>query len=166
MNNDWGVIMDFKKVMKIVKKYKFWVIGVIVLLILILLGIGFSQLLLPNSNKNTYGNRLDGIENYPVENELVEKIKTEVALDEKVKGVKYDRKGRILYFTVDVAKDTDLIVAQGYADKIAGYLTDEQKAFYDIQVFLTCTEDTEGTIYPMIGAKHKTRVGFKWNNYE
>ena len=66
-------------------------------------------------------------------------------------------------FIIEVNADVDLTTSRAFADKIAEKLSDDIKSFYDIQVYLTCS-DKESELYPTIGYKHKTSVGFKWNN--
>lgn len=152
--------------MEFIKKYKFWIVGIVVVLILGLLIYGMCSLLLPNSSKDLYGNRLDGMEEVMIQNSTISKIKEEIAALNEVNSIEYHLSGRIANFLIDVKKDTDLISAHGLADKLLPYFEDNQKEYFDIQVLITCKEDTESTIYPMAGYKHKTSVGFKWNYNE
>ena len=50
-------------------------------------------------------------------------------------------------------------------NKVLELYSDDEKKTYDFQVFVTCKEDTsEDSAYPIIGAKHKTSLSFKWTN--
>lgn len=149
--------------MKFIKKHKVGLIVLFVcLLLMVLLFFGIKNAFFSNIEESKYGNRLDGIENYPVEDSLVNEIKDMLMETEDVNEVTYDLEGRIINFIIEVKSDVDLTTSHSLADKIAEKFTDEYKAFYDIQIFLTC-EDETSELYPTIGYKHKTSVGFKWN---
>lgn len=140
------------------------IVGVIFFIVMIGSAVTVIHLLYPDSKKSAYGNRLDGIEDVPVENEQVEKIKN--ALDEtgKVNEVSYHLEGRLINFIIDVKKETDKTSAKSLSDKVLAGFTDEQKNFYDIELFVVCNEDEESEIFPIIGYKHKTTVNFVWTN--
>ena len=140
------------------------IIGTIFLVIMIAAGIALVKLVYPDSKKDLYGNRLDGIEEVLIEDVKIEEIKQSLTDTGKVNTVTYDLKGRLVNFMVDVKKDTDKVTSRALTDKILTSFTEEQKNFYDFQVFLTCTEEETSEIYPMIGYKHKTTVNFVWTN--
>lgn len=153
--------------MEFIKKHKFYIIGGIIFVIIMAFAIyGVCELVLPNSGKNIYGNRLEGIEAVKVSDDTVRRIKQELEDSEKVNTVTYHLSGRILNFSIDVKKDTDLITSVSFADKLLEFLSEEQKKYFDIQVFLVCSEDEESTLYPYIGYKHKNSTGYKWNYHE
>lgn len=140
------------------------IIGTIFLVIMIAAGIALVKLVYPDSKKDLYGNRLDGIEEVLIEDVKIEEIKQSLTDTGKVNTVTYDLKGRLVNFIVDVKKDTDKVTSRALTDKILTSFTEEQKNFYDFQVFLTSIEDETSEIYPMIGYKHKTTVNFVWTN--
>jgi len=149
--------------MKFIKKHKVGLIVLLVCIILIvLLFFGIKNAFFSNINESKYGNRLDGIEDYVIEDTLINEIKDMLMETEKVNKVTYDLKGRIVNFMIEVKSDVDLTSSHSLADKLAEKFPDEYKSFYDIQIFLTC-EDEESELYPTIGYKHKTSAGFKWN---
>lgn len=149
--------------MKFIKKHKIAliVIGVCILLI-ILLYFAIKNTFFANISKSKYGNRLDGIENYPIEESLVTDIKNGLLENEIVNSITYDLEGRIINFVIEVKAETDINNAKESATKVLEYFNDDYKAFYDIQIFLTC-EDEENEAYPKIGYKHKTSSELKWN---
>ena len=149
--------------MKFIKKHKVALIvtGVIIVL-LILCAWGIKSAFFSNIKESKYGNRLDGIENYPIEASTIDDIKNTLNETEYINSVSYDLKGRCMYFIIELKEEVDLTTSRSLADKIAEKLTDEIKSFYDIQVLID-SESEESEIYPTIGAKHKTSVGFKWD---
>lgn len=151
------------KIMNFIKKHKIALIVVgVCLVLIILLFFAIKNTFFPNMNKSKYGNRLDGIENYPIEESMITDIKNGVLENEVVTNLTYDLKGRIINFIITVKDGTELNVAKEAATKVLEYFNDDYKSFYDIQIFLTC-DNAENEIYPKMGYKHKTSSEIKWN---
>lgn len=151
--------------MEFLKKNKVTIVlGIVFLGIMIAAFACIVRLVYPDSKKDLYGNRLDGIENVSIHEDKITEIKQTLIDTGKVNTVTYDLKGKLANFTIDVKKDTDKVSAKALSDKILTVFTEEQKNFYDFQIFLVCTEDEESELYPMIGYKHKTTVNFVWTN--
>ncbi|MDD3186961.1 MAG: hypothetical protein PHD02_00600 [Bacilli bacterium] len=149
--------------MKFIKENKVLSIAILIFLILMIFaGVGLYKIIIPDSGESLYGNRLDGIESVPISEETISEIKSEIIATEKVETVEYDLKGKLANFMITVKADTDKVSAEALTDKILSNLTDEQKDFYDIQIFLATTEESE--IYPIIGYKHTTSLNFTWSN--
>ncbi len=149
--------------MKFIKKHKVaLIVTLVIIILLILVFFGIKSAFFANINESKYGNRLDGIENYPIEESTITDIKTTISENDFVNSVNYDLKGRVMYFTIIVKDDVDLTTSRGLADKIAEKFTDEIKSYYDIQVLID-SDAEESENYPTMGAKHKTSVGFKWD---
>lgn len=147
--------------MKFIKKHKVLLIVIaICLILLVLMFFGIKNAFFANAGNSKFGNRLEGIEKYPIEN--IDEIKKMLSDTEFVNDVKYNLEGRRMDFIIDVNDDVDLITSRSLADKIAEKLSDEIKAFYDIEVFLT-SKNEESELYPTIGHKHKTSAAFQWN---
>lgn len=149
-------------VLKFLKRH---IIAVIIIIILLIIGIAlflFARQILGAGNEGTiYGNRLDGIEKVGLKNETLDKINTEIKKNEFVKKVTYRIEGRTINFTVDVAPNTTIENSKKVAEPVLTILNNEEKAFYDIQIFVTCNEaESEG--YPMNGYKHRTSSEFVW----
>lgn len=149
-------------VLKFLKRH---IIAVIIIIILLIIGIAlflFARQILGAGNEGTiYGNRLDGIEKVGLKNETLDKINTEIKKNEFVKKVTYRIEGKTINFTVDVAPNTTIENSKKVAEPVLTILNDEEKAFYDIQIFVTCNEaESEG--YPMNGYKHRTSSEFVW----
>jgi hypothetical protein len=120
------------------------------------------NLSLPDNQGSLYGTRLEGIDNYPIESTKIDAIKAEVTDNKNIKTVEYILKGKIINFIINLEKDIDVEDAESFSAVILKNLTDEQKSFYDVQIFVTSLEDTD--LYPIIGYKHNTSEDFSWNN--
>lgn len=148
--------------MKLIKKYKI-VIIIAFVLIMVFGALGIIKLIYPDSSKSYYGSRLEGIEKLTIKNDTFEVVKKALIDTEKVKEAKAYSTGRIVNIIVKVNKDVDKITAEGLADKAYEKFSEDEKSYYDFQVFLT-SEDEEDEIYPRIGYKSKTSLSFKWTN--
>lgn len=148
--------------MKFIKKHKVGIIATIVVIIIIVLSyFALKSMFIIGNETGKYGNRLDGIENVEIKKEQTDKLIQEMEEIKDIKNVKYNLQGRLVYLIVEVTNDTAVEVAKGYANKMLSYFDDDQKGFYDIQVFIK-SDSEESTVYPIIGAKHKTSASFVW----
>lgn len=118
----------------------------------------FSNLSIGN---NEYGNRLDNIEKYPISDEVINEIKTDISSYEKVTSVSYNLEGKLANFILTVDDSLEEETAKNYANKILENLSDDVKSYYDIQV-LVDSDNEESEVYPIIGYKHKTTDMFVW----
>ncbi len=138
-------------------------IGIVVIVVLVLAIVAVKKMIFPDDSISLYGNRLDGIKDVPITDAKFKQMASTLKESASVVSVTYDISGRIINFTVDVKKDTDLITARALGDQIIKSFSDKELGFYDLQLFLTCSGDTKSELYPTIGYKHKTSVTFKWN---
>lgn len=148
--------------MKLIKKYK--IILIIVFILIMLFGtLGIIKLLYPDSSKSFYGTRLEGIEQVEISDKTYEKVKKVLTDTEKVSTVKAYSNGRVVNIILKVKKDVDTITSEGLADKAFENFEENEKSYYDFQVFIT-SEDDKDEAYPKIGYKSKSSLSFKWTN--
>lgn len=133
--------------------------GILVLLFLIFFIVVFIAPLFSNDK---YGDRLEGIEDHEVTDDMVNTVTEALEENEGVTNVSYHNEGRILNFIVTIEADVELDSAKSYAEDITDNLSDDIKDYYDIEVFFTTEEDSD--IYPTIGYHHKGAEEFSWSN--
>ncbi|MBE6138215.1 MAG: hypothetical protein E7173_00530 [Firmicutes bacterium] len=146
--------------MNIIKKHKFLVLFIsifIVLMIIVIFGVIQSN---SSSDSNSkYGNRLVGIENMQITDSRLQTVKGNVLSDKSVNDLSHDITGRIIKIFIQVKPETDEIKIQSLMNIILENFTDDEKKFYDFQVFIT-NEVEETELYPMIAYKHRNNVAF------
>ncbi len=148
--------------MKFVKKHKLKFIFLGVFLILLILAVvGVKELLYPDFRKSLYGNRLEGIEEFAVNNNQLKKVSDELLKLDKIEKVSYGLSGRIINFMITLDGDVDLITSQSFGDKILESFSEEEKKYFDFQVYLTSNVEVS-EIYPKAGYKHRSSLAFKW----
>ena len=148
-----------KKLLDELKKNKFTTIVFFIFLVLFIIGWIVFGLVMPKTGKPVYGNRLDGIEKVQVtDTETNDLIK---ALKEKdyVTTASTHISGKIINVLVEVEKGTSKSKAKSLKDEVLKAFTDDQKKFYDIQLFIT-NENKDAKGYPMIGYKNSTDKNF------
>ena len=152
------------------KLKKFWrnnkvliVLGIILVICLIaILVVTFSYFF--GGSESVYGDRLDGIEDYPVEDSFIDEYIASLESDELINTVNFDIRGRIIYITIDFVGDTSLVEAQSKAAASLESFSENLLSYYDINFTLTCdaTENSEG--FTIMGARNVAGNGLVWNN--
>ncbi|MBR2827706.1 MAG: hypothetical protein IKE70_00530 [Bacilli bacterium] len=144
--------------MKIKKKH----IGIfifLVLFILIVIGVvTIKNAFNPNDSKIFYGSRLKGRDKVIISDEAKKKIKEKVS--EKTSKCNVRVAGRIIYITMTVNDGVSRDEAKELANHTLEYLTDKEKAYYDIQVMIA--HATNQSEFPIAGYKHHTKGAFSW----
>lgn len=152
-----------EKILKVLKSKKFRIslllFVVLSLLAMIIYGI---IAILPDNNESLYGGRLEGIEKYDVSDQRLELIHDIILEKEFVEKIDSNVRGRIINFIVYVGFETDLLSAKALSEILLEEFSEEEKAFFDLQMFLTTEEESE--LYPKIGYKSYASTNFVWTN--
>ena len=140
-------------------KKKKIIIALFILIIMVLgLCIAYEKIFANNNGK--YGNRLEGIEKVSIKAKQKKEIKKNIESLEISSKVELYLTGRIVKVIVTVKDDTGLDKAKETYAKLVEKLTDEQKKYFDIQVFLNKKEKDDS--FPTIGYKHHNKDNVSW----
>ena len=140
------------------KHLKLLVILSVFIILVISAFVAYSLIFVNNSSK--YGNRLDGIESVKLTNNMKSKIENNIKTLEITKKIKIELSGKIINIIVVVNDDIDTSKAKEISNKVLELLTDEQKKFYDVQIFVK--KDSDDSKFPIIGYKHHNNENVKW----
>lgn len=146
--------------MKKLKENKLLLAVIIMTAIIIISIITVIIMITSGSGNDEYGNRLSEIENYAVGENQISDLKNTISSFDSVKNVDYRLQGKIINISIELDNNVALDTAKEYANKSLEYFDDDQKGFYDIQIFLTTKEESE--TYPIIGYKNKTSNELVW----
>lgn len=137
-------------------------IVLIIAICIIIFLIFFIKIIFDNVNDTEaiYGNRLDGIEKVEVEKSTQSSIIKNIEETEKTKKVAIDIQGKIINVSITLKEDTSRDDAKQLGDKVLEKLSDKQKEFYDVQVFIK--KETEDASFPIIGYRHHKKTTFTW----
>lgn len=144
------------KKMKVLKIITLSLISVLVLIIagaLIVMGV-----FLPKTSGDVYGNRLDGIENVPITDELKTNITQAIAATEKTDSSKVTLNGKILKITINVKEEVTLEDSKKIYDSFKEKFPENIKAFYDIEVIIINKN------YSVFGYLKVGRTNLVWTN--
>ena len=145
-------------IMKFIKKHITLIVGIIVIVLIIVGALMLKNIFFPEENKAIYGNRLEGIEKVKITDKKKQEI--EEALKEGTTSVKIRLAGRIINVQITVNKDTTVEQAQQLGTKALEKLSDEEKAYYDVQFLIANAEENEH--FPIMGYKHHTKQAISW----
>ena len=140
---------------KYIKQHKIVVIAVILLLILIVISFVVKNIFFSNSGNVFYGDRLKGIDEVKITSSEQKEIISKLEEDSAVVSAKYLLKGKIVNIIITV-NDT----AKSLAPKVLESLDNDQKKFYDVQVFIKKSNDSSD--FPIIGYKQNNKENFAW----
>ena len=137
--------------MEYIKKHK--LTSFIILVFIIIVGFGYFiyNLFIGSSGLPVYGDRLDGIKDLPITDEQIDSIVADLEKENYViKVTKPYLSGKIFKVIITVADNIDLATGKKLADRAIAPLTDEQKEFYDVEVFVkknfNCTLEATGKV--------------------
>lgn len=115
-------------------------------------------------SKSVYGDRLNGIDDYPITENFISEYETELESEELVNDAEVKTKGRVVYITIDFLGDTTLVEAQSKAASSLEKFSEKILYYYDIQFTLLsdATENSDG--FTIMGARNANGTGVVWNN--
>ena len=146
--------------MSFIRKNKFVIIAIGVFLILVVLVFQIATMFFPEEGTALYGDRLDGIEEVELSNSKLTKIESNLKSDGAVKEAEVSVAGKIVEVIITVQDDTSVDTAKALNTKVLDSLSNKEKKFYDIQIFVK--KDSEATDFPIIGYKHHAKDTFSW----
>ncbi len=137
--------------MDFIKKHKLTTFIIFVYIVIIGFLFFIYSMFVSSNGMPVYGDRLDGIDEVQITDEQYDKIVTDLNSEETVISV-LDPKlgGKILSVIITVGDNVDIATAKSLANKVDNALTEEQKNFFDIEVFIkkdyNCVLEATGTI--------------------
>ena len=116
-------------------------------------------------SSSKYGDRLEGIENYPFNEDMEQEIIGKIKESEIVLDVNMRVSGKTIYVTITFIPETTLVEGQSIALASLDYFSEDTLSFYDLEYMIKAdaTEETEG--FQIIGARNVSGTGgIVWNN--
>jgi len=136
----------------------------ILLACFLLLGYGFYKYFYAGSGNNKYGDRLDGIDKYPLSKTLESDIQNVYKGNASIKEVKVNVEGKIIYIIIDSKEYVKTTDAQDLAIKSLEKIGEKNLTYYDVQYLLTYSskKSEENNNFPMFGAKNANSNKVVW----
>lgn len=145
---------------KYIKENKILVAAVILFLIAIVVAFVVKGIFFSGTSNALYGNRLEGMDEVEVSSDQKDEVASNLEGDSAVKSAKCSLQGKIVNVIITVNDDVGLDTAKSLTDKVLEKFDDDQKEFYDFQVFVK--KDSEAGDFPIIGYKQNKKDNFVW----
>lgn len=142
---------------------------VLAVLILILLasfaaiGFLFYKYFYAGASSNKYGDRLEGIENYPIPSSFESDLKALYSDEKSINKVTTNIQGKIIYIDIDFKEPVKVETAESLASKALEVVGETNSSFYDIHFILTYSGEEESNNFPIFGAKKSTSLKVVWS---
>lgn len=147
------------------KNNRVYVILMIVSIVCILsILIGIIVYFAKQSTQDAYGNRLDGIEAVELKDDRFTEMENVVKESELVSKVDVTLQGKLIYVVVTLTEGTPQD-AENISVKVMEKLSEEEKAFYDIQFMFSSTSESEDNVFPIMGYKKSSNATISWTKY-
>lgn len=155
-----------KKIGKFYKEHRvFTILMAIVIVCAIIIVTVLIQCFYVGNGKDKYGSRLEGIENYKIEDSRIDEFETKVSSDAKVKSTDVIITGKIIYITMEVDTTTKIEEAKSMALKSLEEFSEAEQGYYDFMFTLKQQADDKGNKgFIISGAKNANGSGLIWNN--
>ena len=141
--------------MKFVRKNKYAIVAIIILIILVIVGGQVKKIFVPDEGKASYGSRLDGIKEHKLSDELFNKIESKLKEDEKISNVEHKVHGKIINLIITVNDDMSVQDAKSLANSTINLFEDNELSFYSLQVYVKKNNESLNN-FPIIGYKGTT----------
>lgn len=157
-------VNNLDKLKEIWGKYKILIVLGLILIICFIAILFVTVSYFFGSGESVYGDRLEDIEDYPIEDTFVSEYIANLESDEMINSATFDVKGRVIYVTINFVGDTSLVEAQSKAAVSLEQFSENLLSYYDIDFTLIseATENSEG--FTIMGAKNVAGSGIVWNN--
>lgn len=126
------------------------------------IGILFYKFFYAGTSGSKYGNRLNGIENYPLSKTLQDDIKSLYKDNSKIGEIKVTNEGRVVYINMNFKETLKVSEAESLAEKALEKIGENNLTYYDVQFILTYSGEEENENFPVFGAKSSNSLKVVW----
>ena len=139
-----------------------WVLLGILGVCFLAIGILFYRYFYAGTSSSKYGERLDGIENYPLSKTLEKDIQDLYKDNTEIDKVTVNNEGKIVYITINFTKSIKVTTAEDLAIKSLDKVGEKNLTYYDVKYILTYSGTEENTNFPVFGSKSASSLKVVW----
>ena len=154
-----------KKIRKFYREHRvFTILMAIAIVCAIIIGTVLVQCFYVGNDTSKYGDRLEGIENFEIDDDERQEIESKIVEKELIKTASVLVTGKIIYISIDFEPTVDLVQGESIALETINLFDEEKQSFYDFQFTLrnSGTENNPGFL--ISGARNLNGSGLVWNN--
>ncbi len=111
---------------------------------------------------NSYGDRLDGIEDVEISDDKLKDVSNKVKENEAVEDCSARIQGKIVYLNITFSEGTKIDTAKEIATKALDNFEEDELGFYDFSFFLVENKEEDGFV--VTGNRHPKIDGIGWVN--
>ncbi len=141
-----------------IKNNKFSVVAIIIFTVIVIALIQVKLIFFPSEGKAIYGDRLKNLKEYALKKDEKSKIISSLEDDSAVKKATIRMSGKTIEVSIEINDDIAKDTAKSLTDKVTSSLSEDQKKYFDIQVFISKSSDAKD--FPIIGYKQRNKDGF------
>lgn len=147
--------------MKFIKRRKYTLILLIVFVLLVFLAVKVKEVLMPDEGRASYGDRLDERDNYPISDDIYNKITEDYSKDTNVKQITHNLNGKIIKFFVTVDDKVSIKDAKALGEKLITYFDENTLSYYSVQIYVLKADKALNN-FPIIGMKDPLSTNISW----
>lgn len=153
-----------KKIKKLWEQNRVLFALFIIIFVCLLIVIGVFASYFFGTTKSSYGDRLSGIENVKITEEMENNFLNSLKSDEQISDTNIKIRGKVVYITIYFKEGISLVEAESKALASLQQFDESYQKFYDFNYTLKqeATENSEGFL--IMGAKNINGSGLIWNN--
>jgi len=144
--------------MRFLRRNKYVIVSIVILIVLVVLGMQVKSIFVPDEGKASYGNRLEGIKDNEIKDEVYKNIEDSLKADQRVLGVEHLLHGKIIDLIITVSDDVSVSDAKNFANSTVDKFTNNELNFYSLQVFVK-KNNKDLKDFPIIGYKGTDTTG-------
>ena len=155
----------FKNIRSFYKRNRVYSILMIISIICIVsILVGVLVYFFGQTNKDKYGNRLDGIDIVKISDNKISELESKISENELVKETDINIKGKLIYvnITLNSGKHSD---SEAICQSSLDLFSEDEKKFYDIQYIVSNVDKTVEENFPVMGYIKSGNSVIKWTNY-
>lgn len=126
------------------------------------IGVLFYKYFYSGASDNKYGDRLEGIENYKLSENLESDIQSIYKDNKTIDSVVVDVQGKIIYLNFKFKGTVKVETAKSDAIKALDKIGEENLKFYDVHFVLTYVGEEGNDNFPIFGAKSSSSLKVVW----
>ena len=138
--------------MKFVKRNKFTIIAIVILIVLVFVGVQVKNIFVPDEGKASYGERLSDMKNHKLADDWFSKIESKLKEDTRVTNVSKQLHGKIINIIITVSDDVDVNTAKQIASSVVSMFEKNELSYYSLQVYVK-KDNADLNNFPIIGYK-------------
>ncbi len=154
--------------MKGIKKFYndhriFTILMALVIVCLILIATVLIQCFYVGKGKDKYGNRLDDIKQHEIAESTLKEVEELGNSESIISNTEAKITGKIIYIKLECNPEATLVEAQGVAQKLFDFFSEDAKAYYDFNFTLSKTATMDSDSFLIEGAHNAHGDGMTWN---